>query len=158
MNPSLRAVQRLLIVNGGLVLLFGCVIGFGYLFFLLGRIELWPIPWTIEAQLPGSVKAWRMSHLEGIMNGALLWLTAAVLPAFELTAKSARRVALLLIVTAWTFPVASLFDAFFQDSRGLHFGAPLTNIVPFFLFYAGVLAVMWAIAEVTLNVWRQKVE
>lgn len=154
--PHLRPLQRLLIINGGLVLLLGCVAGFGFLFYLIGAIELWPIPGKIDIQLPGTDKAWRMSHLEGVLNGFLLWLFAAVLPALALPSKSARRVVFLLIITAWLFPIASLFDAFFEESRGLRFGGPVTNMIPFFMFYVGVLSVMWAAAEVVVMAWKKR--
>jgi hypothetical protein len=155
-NHSVRSLQRLLIVQGGLVLLLGFAAGFGFLFYLLGSIELWPIPGTIDYQLPGTDKAWRMSHLEGVMNGFMLWLVAAVLPTLDLPGKSARRVTLCLIATAWTFPIASLFDAFFENSRGLRFAEPVTNLIPFFLFYAGILALVWAVVEVIVMVGKQK--
>lgn len=146
--PEFRPIKRELILNGGFILLFGFAAGFGFLFFILGSIELWPIPGKIAYQLPGSDKAWRMTHLEGVMNGLMLWLLAVVLPAMELTAKQARRTARALILTAWTFPIASLFDALFKDSRGLRFGGPITNIIPFFLFYIGIIALVWAVAAI----------
>lgn len=154
--PHLRPLQRMLIIHGGLVLLLGCVAGFGFLFYLIGAIELWPIPGKIDYQLPGTDKAWRMSHLEGVLNGFLLWILAAVLPALALPQKSARRVVMLLIITAWLFPIASLFDAFFENSRGLRFAEPVTNLIPFFMFYVGVLSVMWAAAEVVVVTWKRK--
>jgi len=157
-SPTLRPLQRLLIIHGGLVLLLGFAAGFGFVFFLLGSIELWPIPGKIDYQLPGSEKAWRMSHLEGVLNGFMLWLVAAVLPALQLPLSSARRVSVALIVTAWTFPIASLFDAFFENSRGLRFGEPVTNLIPFFLFYIGIIALVWAVVEVIVMVWKQKPE
>lgn len=155
MNDSvLWPLQRTLIVHGGLVLMLGFVAGFGFLFYLLGAIELWPIPGSIDYQLPGSDKAWRMSHLEGVMNGLMLWLVAAVLPTFRLPDTSARRVTYALLVTAWTFPIASLFDAFFEHSRGLRFGGPVTNMIPFFLFYAGIIALVWSVIEVMTKVGK----
>lgn len=155
-QPELRLRQRSLILHGGSVLLLGFAVGFGFLFFIIGSIELWPIPGKIAYQLPGTMKAWRMSHLEGIMNGFMLWLVAAVLPTFDLPSNSARRLVSCLIVTAWTLPIASLFDAFFAESRGLRFGGPITNIIPFFLFYVGILALIWAVVEVMVGVRKQK--
>lgn len=149
------ALQRRLILQGGFVLLLGFVAGFGFLFHILGAVELWPFPGRIDYALPGSDKAWRMSHLEGVMNGFMLWLVAAILPVLRLPAGSARRVTGALILTAWTFPIASLFDALFADSRGLRFGGPLTNLIPFFLFYAGILALVWAVVEILIRVWNQ---
>lgn len=46
-------MQKLLIGHGALVMWVGFVVGFGFAFFLLGRVELWPIPGSIETQLPG---------------------------------------------------------------------------------------------------------
>lgn len=154
-QSELRPIQRMLIIQGGYVLLLGFAAGFGFVFFLLGSIELWPIPGKIDYQLPGSVKAWRMSHLEGVMNGLMLWLIAAVLPTFALPFLSARRVARALVLTAWAFPIASLFDAFFKNSRGLRFAEPISNLIPFFLFYFGILALIWAVIEILIQVRRQ---
>lgn len=149
-----RSIQTMLVRQGGFVLLLGFVAGFGFLFYLIGSIELWPIPGKIAVQLPGTDKAWRMSHLEGVMNGLMLWLLAAVLPTFALPVATARRIARMLVVTAWTFPIASLFDAFFQNSRGLRFGGPVTNLIPFFLFYVGIILLVWAVIEIIIKVGR----
>lgn len=153
-STDYRTIQTMLVRQGGLVLLLGFAAGFGFVFFLIGSIELWPIPGKIAVQLPGTVKAWRMSHLEGVMNGLMLWLLAAVLPTFALPIGTARRIARMLVVTAWTFPIASLFDAFFQNSRGLRFGGPVTNLIPFFLFYVGIILLVWAVIEITIKVGR----
>ena len=71
MNSLLRC-QRLLVGHGALVLLFGFVVGFGFLFFLIGHVALWPIPGRIDYQLPGTYDAWRMAHMEGVVNGLAL--------------------------------------------------------------------------------------
>jgi hypothetical protein len=154
-SPEFRPIQRMLFRHGGLVLLFGFAAGFGFLFYLLGSVELWPIPGKIAVQLPGTDKAWRMTHMEGVLGGVLLWLMAAILPAMDLSVQQARRVARAVVLTAWAFPIASLFDALFKDSRGLRFGGPVTNLVPFFLFYAGILALIWAVATIVVAHWRE---
>lgn len=152
--PELRPIQRMLFRQGGLVMLLGFAAGFGFVFFLIGSIELWPIPGKIAYQLPGTDKSWRMSHLEGVLNGLILWLLAAVLPAMDVTMRQARRIARALVITAWAFPIASLFDALFPDSRGLRFGGPVTNLIPFFLFYVGIIALVWAVVSVVVAHWR----
>ncbi|WP_421836647.1 hypothetical protein [Novosphingobium sp.] len=154
-GSELRAVQRMLIVQGGYVMLLGFVAGFGFVFYLIGSIELWPIPGKIAVQLPGTDKAWRMSHMEGVLNGLLLWLVAALQPAMALPVATARRIARMLVLTAWCFPIASLFDALFKDSRGLKFAAPVTNLIPFFLFYVGIIALVWAVVEIVVRVRKQ---
>ena len=147
----LQAVQRTLIGHGALLIFLAGVLGFGFLFFLLGDIRLWPIPGHIAYQMPGSIKAWRMAHLEGVINGLILWLSALLLPLLPFTLAALRRIAWGLIVVGWTFTVASAFDALFPDSRGLAFGGPLTNNLAFFMFYVGVLIVMAIMASIA---WR----
>jgi hypothetical protein len=83
-----------------------------------------------------------MTHLEGIINGLALWLAAVLLPGMNLSDKAIVRIANGLIVVAWTFIVASSFDAFFPESRGLYFGGPITNILAFLMFYVGVAIFM----------------
>ena len=74
---DIRKSQRLLVGHGALVLLFAFVIGFGFVFFLICDIRLWPIPWVIDYQMPGTYDAWRMAHMEGITNGFGLWSLVA---------------------------------------------------------------------------------
>jgi len=138
---KLSAQQRLLVGHGGLVLLWGCLVGFPFVFYLLGEVTLWPIPGSWELQLPGSYDAWRMAHLEGILNGFALWIAALILPLIPVSEKAAGRIAWGFIIVAWTFVIASLMDPLFANSRGLHMGGPITNIIAFLLFYVGVLAI-----------------
>jgi hypothetical protein len=145
-SSQLKDAQRILIGHGALLVFFGGAIGFGFLFYLLGNIQLWPIPGHIDYQMPGSIKAWRMAHLEGVINGFVLWITALLLPLLPFAAKALRRISWGMIVVGWTFTVASLFDALFPASRGLAFGGPLTNNLAFFMFYVGVLLVMGIMA------------
>jgi len=147
----MRKSQRLLVGHGALVLLMAFVVGFGFLFFLIGKIALWPIPGAIDYQLPGTYDAWRMAHMEGITNGFGLWLLAAVLPLLNLSAKTCRRIAIGMIITAWTIVIASVFDPLFPSSRGLELTgeSSLTNDVAFLLFVVGigiVVAIMFKIA------------
>jgi len=155
-SPAVAAARRRLLGHGGLVLLLGGAAGFGFLFFLLGEIKLWPFPGSIDYQLPGSYKAWRMSHLEGIINGFALWLTAAALPILTLSDKAVSRIANGLIIVAWTFVLASLMDAVFPNSRGLYFGGPITNTIAFLTFYVGVLIFMFVAAYIAWKALTEK--
>lgn len=137
-QPETKHMQRLLIGHGALLLFVAGVLGFGFLFFLIGKIALWPIPWEIDYQLPGTYDAWRMAHMEGIANGLLLWLTAAVLPLMPFQARGKKRLGYAMMVITWTIVIASALDPIFPDSRGLEFGGPVTNQLAFFLFYIGV--------------------
>lgn len=135
---EIRDTQRLLVGSGAVLLLAAGLAGFGFLFFLLGKIDLWPLP-IIEYQMPGSVKAWRMTHLEGVINALIQWMFALMLPLLPFTAKTLRKMSFGVISIGWLFIVASLFDAIFPDSRGLHFGGAATNTIAFFMFYFGIV-------------------
>ncbi len=156
MSPAVAAVRRRLLGHGALVMFLGGVAGFGFLFFLLGEIRLWPFPGVIAYQMPGSEKAWRMTHLEGIINGLALWLAAAVLPILKLSDQVIVRIANGLLIVAWTFILASSMDAIFPDSRGLYFGGPLTNTIAFLMFYVGVFIFMFTVAYIAWKALRGK--
>ena len=154
---EIRKSQRLLVGHGALVLLVAFVIGFGFLFFLIGEVRLWPIPGVIDYQLPGTYDAWRMAHMEGITNGFGLWLLAAVLPLLNLSAKTSKRIAVGMIITAWTIVIASTFDPLFPNARGLALTSEsnLMSDVAFLLFVIGigiVIAIMIKVAHQCLFV------
>jgi len=142
-TTKLNPYQRRLVGHGALVLLWGCLAGFPFVFFLLGEVTLWPIPGSWDVQLPGTYDAWRMAHLEGILNGFALWIAALVLPLIPVSAKNVSRLSWGFIIVAWTFAIASLMDPLFENSRGLHMGGPITNVIAFLLFYVGVLLIIW---------------
>jgi len=142
--------QRLLVGHGALVLLFAFVVGFGFLFFLIGDIRLWPIPGVIDYQMPGTYDAWRMAHMEGITNGFGLWLMAAVLPLLNFSAKTSRRLAIGMIITAWTIVIASTIDPLFPNARGLELTGEsnMMNDIAFLLFVVGIGIVIVIMAKV----------
>jgi len=73
------------------------------------------------------------------------------LPLLNLSAKTSRRIAIGMIITAWTIVVASCFDPLFPSSRGLALTqeSSLTNDIAFLLFVVGiaiVVAIMFKVA------------
>jgi len=137
-NLIIKNIQRRLIGHGALLIFIGGILGFGFLFFLIGKIALWPIPWEIDYQMPGTYDAWRMAHMEAIVNGLLLWLAASLMPVFPFSTKVLKRFALGFLIVTWTIV-------------GLEFGGPATNQIAFFLFYVGVVLVMALMAKIA---WR----
>jgi len=141
----------LLVGHGALVLLFGFAVGFGFVFFLIGKIALWPIPGSIEYQLPGTYDAWRMAHMEGIVNGFALWLFALVLPVVPLSDILRARLSWAMILVAWTIVIAAAIDPLFPQARGLSMGGNVPNTISFLLFYVGIVAVVWVVAVVAVK-------
>jgi hypothetical protein len=147
----MNGTQKLLIGHGALVMWVGFLVGFAFAFFLIGRVELWPFPGSIEVQLPGTYDAWRMAHMEGVINGALLWLAALIIPLIPIGEIGAKRLAWGFIITAWANAVASLLDPLFPASRGLSFGGETTNSIAYLLFVVGIIAIMTVTAVIA---WR----
>jgi hypothetical protein len=103
-----RKLQSLMIAHGALVFLVGLLAGFPWAFLVIGKVVLWPIPGAIEWTVPGDVRAWRMAHLEGILNGLTLIGVAAVGDRLALGERAQRVVAWALVATAWGNVVASV--------------------------------------------------
>ena len=141
-TENTRPFQRLLVGHGALLIFLGGLIGWGFLFFLMGEISLWPFPGKIDYQLPGTYDAWRMAHMEGIVNGMLLWLAAAILPLIPLSERGLKWLTYGLLATTWSIVLGASFDPLFENSRGLMMGETLTNNLAFLLFYVGVPGAM----------------
>jgi hypothetical protein len=139
--------QRLLIGHGGIVFLLGMAAGFPFAFEILGRVELWPVPGSLELQMPGDVRGWRMAHLEGVLNGLLLVAVGSAGARLRLPSRSAAWATGGLLVTAWGNIVAS-WIAPLTGTRGLSFGGASWNSVVFLLFMAAVVGVILAMVLV----------
>jgi hypothetical protein len=59
-----------------------------------------------------------------------------------------------MISVGWMFTIASSMDALFTDSRGLAYGGPLTNNIAFFLFYVGILMIMYILLVIAYRSLR----
>jgi hypothetical protein len=115
-----------LVFHGALVLALGMAAGFGFASAVSGEVD---------------VRAWRMAHLEGVLNGLLL-IGAAAAGGLLALGEGARRVLVWsLAITAWGNTVASVIAAA-AGVRGLQPGAPFANALVFWLFMLGVVAVL----------------
>lgn len=141
-HDELKPYRQQLIGHGALMIFCAGVIGFGFLFFLIGSIKLWPIPGELDIKLPGSYDDWRMAHMEAVVNGTIMWIMAAILPLLPFSPTGQRRAAYGMIVVAWTFIIASAMKPLFPNSRGLAASDLASNNIVFGLFYVGVVLVM----------------
>ena len=126
MNPRLRA--RML-YHGAVVIMLGLLAGFPYAFVVTG-------------QLAGEERAWRMAHMEGLMNGMLVLVAAAVSGSLVLSARQHVWLAWSLVAAAYGNVIASIVGATF-GVRGLALAGPATNVIMNLLFWvaiAGILA------------------
>ncbi len=124
--------RRIVILHALGVILLGLVAGF---FWGAALVE----NWSGEAQ-----RAWRLAHLEGIANGALIIPLAL---ATALSAASPRLIGAIhwaLVITAWCNIAASLLAAL-SGTRGLEFAPPAANMLVYGIFSVGILAILFAL-------------
>ena len=97
-----------------------------------------------------------MAHTEGIANGLMLWILAAVLPAMASFIDRIFRVAAAMVVAAWTIVIASALDPLFPGARGLAFTpqSNLANDVAFFLFYIGIAIACAVVVIIAIKAFR----
>ncbi len=118
MNERTRV---LLVAHGAGLWITAILVGWMYMFNLLGEVVLFPLIPSIDIQIPGEARAWNMAHLEGITNGLLLMGLAAVAPLLTLTHGQHRILFWSSVITAWGFTLPAWANALF-GTRGLAFG------------------------------------
>jgi hypothetical protein len=118
---------RKLFFHGAAVIWVGLIAGFPFGLVVMGRI-------------PGDARAWRMAHLEGVLNGLLTFGAAAALKHLSLDERYVSLYASAFIVAAWGNAVASIFAAIVHQ-RGLELAPPMTNIMVFTMFVVAIAAV-----------------
>lgn len=151
MNERQRAI---VIAHGALVFLAGLLAGFPFAFFEIGKIALWPLIGDIPIEIPGNTRAWRMAHLEGILNGLLLFAVASISPYLRLGGREPGLLVGSLVVTAWGNMMASILGPL-SGGRGLEFGGGVANSLMYFLFVAAIVAVLTAMILVLRGALRR---
>jgi hypothetical protein len=136
-------MRALLVVNGAIVFLLGLAAGFPFAFEILQKIELWPLPFSLPFDPPGDARGWHMAHLEGLLNGLVLFAIAGVAPVLTYSARGATAAFWGFLVTAWGNTIASII-APLTETRGLAFGG-FWNSVVYLLFVVAIVAIFVAI-------------
>jgi hypothetical protein len=145
-----KRTQGLLIANGALVLLAGFAAGFPY-----GTAVTASLDPSAGAASAEAVRAWRMAHLEGVLNGLLMLAAAAAAAHLMLSAVAQRVVLWGLIVAGWTNVVASSISAM-TGGRGLAPTGLDWSTLNFALFMAGIVGAVAAMIALALAGFRQR--
>ena len=129
----------------------------GIVVIVLGLLAGIPFASVISGDLVGSVRAWRMAHLEGVLNGLVVMAVAAGGGVMSLSAGQQRWLAAGLIVAAYGNVVASIVGASF-GVRGLTPTLPLSNLFVFLLFTLAIVGVFLGLGLAAWGVRRWLLE
>ncbi|MEQ9529279.1 MAG: hypothetical protein RIF42_12815, partial [Parvibaculaceae bacterium] len=101
-----KNTQMLLAGHGALVFLAGMLAGFPFASVLVASLDP-----GAATMWPGDVRAWRMAHMEGALNGMLMIAVAGAMAHAAMGATMARVIVWGLIVTGWGNIIASVVSA-----------------------------------------------
>jgi len=148
-------MQYHLVLHGVAVFMIGLAAGFPLAFIETG-VELWGVtlPLIGHWEIPGSIARWKMTHLEGIINGILCLAVAGIGARLAMGGRLAGFVTVAVIVTAWVNTVASLSGALF-GGRGLDYGLGTNNDINYNLFIVGIVLIPMALAAIGFAAWRR---
>lgn len=126
---------------------------------LLGLIAGFPWANVINAGLDvegaaEASRAWRMAHLEGLLNGLLMLGVAGIGPVLMLSEGQVRWLSRLLCLAGYGNIVASILGAA-TGNRGLQPVGPPANQAVFVLFMSAVAAVFVAVVLVIFGCVRR---
>jgi len=150
--------RQILIVNGIGLVIGAMAVGWVFFFFLLREVVLWPVIPPIAVNIAGDDRAWRMAHMEGLMQGLLLLAIGAIGGRLRLSARQAQSLLWTALVTGWLFFLPAAIGPFF-GARGLAFGggpfgASLANDVMYLCGWPPVVCVHVMLALLLLGAVR----
>ena len=161
-----RRHQAILVGNGALVLCFGLIAGYAFMFGLLGEVALWPVPGSLAVTIPGDVARWRGAHVGGITNGLMAMAVGAVLPLAALSARAERWVTWGIVLAVWGNVVFYVSNALGAGNHALSVGAnrlgpaDWLGLIGFFGAYPGAVvapAVLIVLARAAFRAGRDAV-
>jgi hypothetical protein len=132
-----------MIGHGAIVLFLGLISGYLLLFNLIGEITLWPIPGSLDVQIPGDAARWRAAHTGNVTNALMIMAVALALPHLRLTPRVERFTAWGLILTIWGNVGFYLLSALGASGRGLTLGpnkfggGDAVSVLAFLIGYPG---------------------
>jgi len=137
------------------------LIGHGALIFILGLAAGVPFLWALDAVAAGggaveaeALRAWRMAHLEGTLNGMMMIAVAAAAKQLTLGEGRSSIITWGLIATGWGNILAS-FVSGMTGGRGLAFTGIDWNTLTFTLFSIAIVGVIAAFVVLALVAFSQ---
>ena len=96
--------QKIMVINGLLVLTVAMLSGFMLMFLLIGGLEVWPGR-ILQIPVYGSEAGWVRAHSGGVTNGLLVLIIGAILPNLKLGSFSKKLVCYGFVYVAWSFTI-----------------------------------------------------
>ena len=112
MNTNLHLFM---VKHGAVVALLGACSGLMYTFVLTGDIS-------------GSMRAWHLAHLQGIVIGVLILAASSYITHLGLAQKGLRIVAYSFVITGYCYSIGPIFGAIF-NVRGIEPVMPVSNLL-----------------------------
>jgi hypothetical protein len=106
-----------MIKHGAIVAFLGALSGLAYTFVITGDI-------------PGSIRAWHLAHLQGVMTGILIMAVSACVPHLHLDQTKSWILCYSYVVTGYCYSIGPVWGAVF-GVRGIEPVMPLANILMF---------------------------
>jgi len=109
--------RRFMVKHGSIVAFLGAISGLMFTFVITGDI-------------PGSIRAWHIAHLQGVMTGILIIAVSSALPHLQMDFKRCRLMAVFFVITGYCYAIGPVWGAIF-GVRGIALTGPATNVVMF---------------------------
>ncbi len=144
-----------LMVQGGLLFGIGLVVGLLFTFFIIGRVEIWPVLPALDLALPGTEAGWRRAHLGLMFNAVTLLVFALAASALSLSPFQQRLYGFSVAITAWGNSAGFLLAAL-SGSRGLAMGGGAGNSLTYLCFLAAALTAFVQVWLLVLGALRAR--
>ena len=129
------------------------LVGHGVVVIVLGLLAGFPYALVIAGDLEGELRAWRMAHLEGVLNGLVMIGVGGAGGRIALGPGAARWLHLGLLGAGYGNVVAAVIGAS-AGVRGLAPTGPAANLVVFALFTVAIAGVLVGLALAAVGAFR----
>jgi hypothetical protein len=112
-----QAHRLFMIKHGAVVAFLGALSGLVYTFVITGDI-------------PGSIRAWHLAHLQGVMTGILIIAVSSCVSHLKLNQRKSQILIYSYVITGYCYSIGPVWGAIL-DVRGIEPVMPLGNIIMF---------------------------
>ncbi len=159
----MRHAARNLLIHGLFVLTAGMLLGFVYMVFLVGALDLRPLPLNVQIAMPGTEHGWRVAHVGSLINGVFAVALAFALDKAGLEPRARAWAGRLIIFAIWV-NVLFYILANFAPNRALSWNAnqygeaSAAGMIAFVPAVFGTLSAVVGVVMILRGVLRSRAE